>query len=152
MLRKYFFYVTVYFILLCLLCLFMFLCVCIVFFLKIVFYVFLWFLRSWGCSWKLCWRYVGPAGRHLGATLRQDDAQECQDKPRWRTRAPRRGKIAELRRWELSKGGASLAASRPRDPAHPPKNGFSRMGLRTPTPTGTGSGKLENWKTGKLED
>ena len=26
------------------------------------------------------------------------------------------------------------------------------MGLQTPTPAGTGSGKLEDWKTGRLED
>ena len=26
------------------------------------------------------------------------------------------------------------------------------MGLQTPTPTGTGSGKLEDWRTGRLEN
>ena len=97
--------------------------------------------------------YVGPSWRHLGATWRQDEAQERQDKPRWRTGAPRRGKIGELRRQGLLLGGRNPCDRTQRTPLHPPKNGFSRMGLQTPTPTGTGSGKLEeNWKTGKLED
>ena len=99
--------------------------------------------------------YVGPSGRHLGATWRQDEAQERQDEPRWRTGAPRRGKIAELRRRGLLQGGSNPRGRTQGAPLHPPKNGFSRMGLQTPTPAGTGSGKLddwilENWKTGRL--
>ena len=96
--------------------------------------------------------YVGPAGRHLGATWRQDEAQERQDEPRWRTGAPRRGKIGELRRRELLLGGRNPFDRQRGSPLHPPKNGFSRMGLQTPTPTGTGSGKLEDWRTGRLEN
>ena len=65
--------------------------------------------------------YVGPAGRHLGATWRQDEEQERQDSARWRTRTPRRGKIAEFRRPELSQGGGGFATS----PLHPPKKAFS---------------------------
>ena len=91
--------------------------------------------------------YVGPSGRHLGATWRQDEAQERQDEPRWRTGAPRRGKIGELRRRGLLLGGRD-PRGRPQPPGlHPPKNGFSRKGLQTPTPTGTGSGNLD-WRTG----
>ena len=52
--------------------------------------------------------YVGPAGLYFGATWRQDEAQERQDKPRWRTGAPRRGKIGELRRQ-----GLPLESTRP---------------------------------------
>ena len=96
--------------------------------------------------------YVGPAGRHLGATWRQDEAQERQDEPRWRTGAPRRGKIGERRRQGLLLGGRNPCGRTQRTPLHPPKNGFSRMGLQTPTPTGTGSGKLEDWRTGRLEN
>ena len=96
--------------------------------------------------------YVGPAGRHLGATWRQDEAQERQDEPRWRTGAPRRGKIGELRRRGLLLGGRNPRPRTGGAPLHPPKNGFSRMGLQTPTPTGTGSGKLEDWRTGRLEN
>ena len=96
--------------------------------------------------------YVGPAGRHLGATWRQDEAQERQDSARWRTRAPRRGKIAEIRRRELLLGGRNPFDRQQASPLHPPENGFSRKDLQTPTPTGTGSGKLEDWKTGRLED
>ena len=96
--------------------------------------------------------YVGPAGRHLEATWRQDEAQERQDEARWRTRAPRRGKIAELRRWGPLQGECNPRDDTRGPPLHPPKNGFSRMGLQTPTPAGTGSGKLEDWKTGRLED
>ena len=104
--------------------------------------------------------YVGPAGRHLGATWRQDEAQERQDEPRWRTGAPRRGKIAELRRRELSQGGRGPRSEQQPPGLHPPKNpelGLqnwdSSMDLQTPTPAGTGSGKLdpgklEDWKTG----
>ena len=49
--------------------------------------------------------YVGLAGCHLGATWRQDETQERQDEPRWRTGAPRRSKIGELRRQGLLLGG-----------------------------------------------
>ena len=72
--------------------------------------------------------------------------------PRWRTGAPRRGKIGELRRRGLLLGGRNPCGGTRRTPLHPPKNGFSRMGLQTPTPTGTGSGKLEDWRTGRLEN
>ena len=104
--------------------------------------------------------YVGPAGRNLGATWRQDEAQERQDKPRWRTGAPRRGKISELKRQGLLQGGACHATGR-RGRACTPlriQNWDSRtvtpeLGLQTPTPAGTGSGKLDpgklkDWKTG----
>ena len=74
--------------------------------------------------------YVGPAGRHLGATWRQDEAQKRQDEPRWRTGAPRRGKIGERRRRGLLQGGSNPRGGTPRTPLHPPKNGFSRMGLQ----------------------
>lgn len=101
--------------------------------------------------------YVGPAGRHLGATWRQDEAQERQDEPRWRTGAPRRGKISEFRRWELLQWGSNPRS----DTQHPPKNGFSRMGLQYGSPDSDSSwnwiwktGRLEDciWKTGRLED
>ena len=72
--------------------------------------------------------------------------------PRWRTGAPRRGKIGELRRRELLQGGSNPRGDTRWSPLHPPKNGFSRMGLQTPTPTGTGSGKLEDWRTGRFEN
>ena len=72
--------------------------------------------------------------------------------PRWRTGAPRRGKIGELRRRGLLLGGRDPCPRTGGAPLHPPKNGFSRMGLQTPTPTGTGSGKLEDWRTGRLEN
>ena len=103
--------------------------------------------------------YVGPAGRHLGATWRQDEAQERQDEPRWRTGAPRRGKMGELRRWELLQGGCMLWGRTPPPPLHPPKNGISRMGLQYGSPDSDSSwnwiwktGRLEDWKTGRLED
>ena len=100
--------------------------------------------------------YVGPAGRHLGATWRQDEAQERQDEPRWRTGAPRRGKVAELRRRELSQGGC-MPRRRTQPPGlHPPKNGFSRMGLQYGSPDSDSSWnwiwKTGSWKTGRLED
>ena len=102
--------------------------------------------------------YVGPAGRHLGATWRQDEAQERQDEPRWRTGAPRRGKIGELRRRGLLQGGSNPCGRTEGAPLHPPKNGFSRMGLQTPTPHPDSnwnwiwkSGRLEDWKTGGLD-
>ena len=64
--------------------------------------------------------YVGPARRHFRATWRQDEAQERQDEPRWRTGAPRRGKIAELRRRELSQGGCMPCNEWQPAPPHPP--------------------------------
>ena len=72
--------------------------------------------------------------------------------PRWRTGAPRRGKIGELRCQGFLLGGRNPRDRTQRAPLHPPKNGFSRMSLQTPTPTGTGSGKLEAWRTGRLEN
>ena len=104
--------------------------------------------------------YVGPSGRHLGATWRQDEAQERQDEPRWRTGAPRRGKIAELRLRELLQGGCNPCndtqpekLGSPKNPELGLQNWDSSMDLQTPTPAGTGSGKLdpgklEDWKTG----
>ena len=96
--------------------------------------------------------YVGPSGRHLGATWRQDEAQERQDEPRWRTGAPRRGKIAELRRRGLSQGGGGFATTREVPACTPLRMDYpewdSSMGLQTPTPTGNGSGKLEDWMIG----
>ena len=64
--------------------------------------------------------YVGPAGPYLGATWRQDEAQERQDKPRWRTGAPRRGKLAELRRQELLLGGRNPCEEPRLSPPAPP--------------------------------
>ena len=106
----------------------------------------------WRLSWEgfgsyvgRCWLqdgvFFGYLGRCCGILV-----------PRWRTGAPRRGKIGELRRRGLLLGGRNPCGGPPRTPLHPPKNGFSRMGLQTPTPTGTGSGKLEDWRTGRLEN
>ena len=103
--------------------------------------------------------YVGPAGRHLGATWRQDEAQERQDEPRWRTGAPRRGKIGELRRRGLLLGGRNPCPRTRPAPLHPPKNGFSRMGLQKGSPDSDSNwnwiwktGRLEDWKTGGQEN
>ena len=78
--------------------------------------------------------------------------------PRWRTGAPRRGKIGELRRRGLLQGGSNPRGRSQMSPLHPPKNGFSRMGLQTPTPDSDSnwnwiwkSGRLEDWKTGGLD-
>ena len=90
--------------------------------------------------------YVGPAERHLGATWRQDEAPERPDEPRWRTAAPRRGKIGD------AAGGAIHAASRPNPLRMDSPEWVSSMDLQTPTPAGTGSGKLEDWKSGGLEN
>ena len=95
--------------------------------------------------------YVGPAGRHLGATWRQDEAQERQDDPRWRTGAPRRGKIAELRRRELLQGGSNPCGRTQWSPLHP---------LRMDSPEWVSRLRLQleldlenwrNWKTGRPE-
>ena len=101
-----------------------------------------------GGFWELCWKMLAPRwcffgylGRCCGILV-----------PRWRTGAPRRGKIGELRRRGLLQGGSNPCPRTRGAPLHPPKNGFSRMGLQTPTPTGTGSGKLEDWRTGRLEN
>ena len=93
--------------------------------------------------------YVGPAGRHLGATWRQDEAQERQDSARWRTRAPRRGKIGELRR-----RGLLLEGSDPRDEPQVP----ACTPLRMDSPEWVSRLRLqleldlEIWKTGGLEN
>ena len=118
-----------------------------------------WFFGVWGLLWRvleavlggfweLCWKMLAPRwcffgylGRCCGILV-----------PRWRTGAPRRGKIGELRRRGLLQGGSNPRGDTRWSPLHPPKNGFSRMGLQTPTPTGTGSGKLEDWRTGRLEN
>ena len=98
--------------------------------------------------WELCWKMLAPRWCFLGYLGRCCGILV----PRWRTGAPRRGKIGELRRRGLLLGGRD-PFDRPRGATlHPPKNGFSRMGLQTPTPAGTGSGKLEDWTTGGLED
>ena len=115
------------------------------------------FFGSWGVLWRileavsggfweLCWKMLAPIlcffgylGRCCGILV-----------PRWRTGG--RGKIGELRRRGLLQGGSNPCGRTRRTPLHPPKNGFSRMGLQTPTAAGTGSGKLEDWKTGGLED
>ena len=98
----------------------------------------------WGLCWKMLaprWCFFGYLGRCCGILV-----------PRWRTGAPRRGKIGELRRRGLHLEGRDPRGRTLRTLLHPPKNGFSRMGLQTPTPTGTGSGKLEDWRTGRQEN
>ena len=104
----------------------------------------------WGLCWKMLaprWCFFGYLGRCCGILV-----------PRWRTGAPRRGKIGELRRWGLLLGVGIHAAARKGPPCTPLRmdspEWVSRLRLQTPTPTGTGSGKLEDWKTGsgKLED
>ena len=69
-------------------------------------HVFQGFWRSWGCSWRSCWlilarcwAMLGQLGailEQLGDKMRPKSAKMSQDSARWRTRAPRRGKIGEL--------------------------------------------------------
>ena len=101
-----------------------------------------------GGFWELCWKMLAPRWCFFGYLGRCCGILA----PRWRTRAPRRGKIGELRRRGLLLGGRDPCGGTRPPGLHPPKNGFSRMGLQTPTPTGTGSGKLEDWRTGGLEN
>ena len=79
---------------------------------------------------------LGPS--FLGSLLKLNSRAQGIDIPGRKDRAGPKGSSAG------PKGsGAGL---------HPPKSRFSRMDLQTPTPAGTGSGKLEDWKTGRLED
>ena len=105
-----------------------------------------------GGFWELCWKMLAPRwcffgylGRCCGILV-----------PRWRTGAPRRGKIGELRRRGLLLGGRDPRGRTHRTPCTPLRmdspEWVSRKDLQTPTPTGTGSGKLVDWRTGKLED
>ncbi len=101
-----------------------------------------------GGFWELCWKMLAPRWCFFGYLGRCCGILA----PRWRTGAPKRGKIGELRRRGPLLGGRDPLEGQQGSPLHPPKNGFSRMGLQTPTPTGTGSGKLEDWRTGRLEN
>ena len=110
-------------------------------------YFFLSFLAVFGRFLELCWKMLAPRWcffRYLGRC--------CSILvPRWRTGAPRRGKIGELRRRGLILGGRN-PCRRPRPPGlHTPKNGFSRMGLQTPTPDSDSNWNWIwkfNWKSG----
>ncbi len=110
-----------------------------------------------GGFWELCWKMLAPRWcffeyheRCCGILV-----------PRWRAGAPRRGKIGELRRRGLLLGGRDPCDRQRASPLHPPKNGFSRMGLQKGSPDSDSNwnwiwktGRLEDWKTGsgKLED
>ena len=108
-----------------------------------------------GGFWELCWKMLAPRwcffgylGRCCGILV-----------PRWRTGAPRRGKIGELRRRGLLLGGRNPREGQQRSPLHPPKNGFSRMGLQKGSPDSDSNwnwiwktGRLEDWKTGGQEN
>ena len=50
---------------------------------------------------------LGAILEQLGDKMRPKSAKMSQDSARWRTRAPRRGKIGELRRQELLNGGSN---------------------------------------------
>ena len=107
-----------------------------------------------GGLWDLCWKMLAPRwcffkylDRCCGILVR-----------RWRAGAPRRGKIGELRRRGLLLGGRDPRDGTQRSPLHPPKNGFSRMGLQKGSPERISRLRLqleldlEIWKTGRLED
>ena len=108
-----------------------------------------------GGFWELCWKMLAPRwcffgylGRCCGILV-----------PRWRTGAPRRGKIGELRRWGLLLGGRDPCGEQQGASLHPPKNGFSRMGLQYGSPDSDSNwnwigktGGLENWRTGGLDN
>ena len=94
------------------------------------------------------WCFFGYLGRCCGILA-----------PRWRTEAPRRGKIGELRRRGLLLGGRNPRGGTRGAPLHPPKNGFSRMGLQKGSPDSDSNwnwiwktGGLEDWKTGGQEN
>ena len=108
-----------------------------------------------GGFWELCWKMLAPRWCFFGYLGRCCGILA----PRWRTGAPKRGKIGELRRRGPLLGGRDPFRTTRGSPLHPPKNGFSRMGLQTPTPDSDSiwnwiwkSGRLEDWRTGKLED
>ena len=108
-----------------------------------------------GGFWELCWKMLAPRWCFF------EYLERCCGilVPRWRTGAPRRGKIGELRRRGLLLGGRD-PRDRPRGaPLHPPKNGFSRMGLQKGSPDSDSNwnwiwktGRLEDWKTGGQEN
>ena len=91
---------------------------------------------------------LGDKMRPKTAKMSQDDAQERQDEARY----------PNLGAGSSSRGKVILALSRDSPPCTPLRMDSpewdSSMDLQTPTPAGTGSGKLEDWKTGsgKLED
>ena len=124
------------------------------------FAVFLKVGTSSGGSWRLSWEGFGAILEDVGSKmLFFGYLGGCCGilVPRWRTRAPRRDKTAELRRRKLLQEPCDEQRW---SPCTLPENwilqiGYSSMGLQTPTPTGTGSGKLEdleNRRTGGLED
>ena len=67
--------------------------------------------------------HLGAILEQLGDKMRPKSTKIGQDSARWRTRAPRRGKIAELRRRELSQGRGDHARSG-RGPACTPLEGL----------------------------